>query len=1029
MHASFSSRWLAVVFLTFAVPIFAQAQVADEDAEEPAAGTDAAGIEAAIADVDEPLELETQVVTGSRLIGGDPSARVYSFTAEEIAARGVSTLEDFFRKLPWSFSSMTSQTSSTSNNNQVFLPGEDSIRFRGNGVGISSINLRGLGSPNTLILLNGRRIAGVGGVEDDLANLLNVPLSAIERVDVQLDGASTVYGSDAIGGVVNFITRKNYRGLAASYRHEYSSTDADQTRASITGGYAWGSGNVTAIITRSTSEPITNAKTGWTTLDYRGLYGPEFDRRITDKTQPGVACKFRNLRPVGRPFFWCVNSGPPLWQNTYYQLPADHSGAGATVDDFHTFTNRPGDTAPTPLDELPPQNGLDSSTESLSLNVEQYITDSLMVYADVNWSVNESYQEYDRRILGRFFVPASNAYNPFGEAMLVQYAAVNEFENGLFPTQNDYAENETRNLNLGFKWIFGDDHELLVEATRTKSWRTDYGFRAHAERSIWDPTSEAFFEALSSPDPDVALNVFGNGTAQGAAFDALLTQYETPYEGVTETRQYDASLRGRLFRLWGGAITYSIGGEYRENIIYYSSGSYNSTYVPPESEWATDSALNVGLKRPSRDTQAYHAELGLPLVGPDNAMRGLRSLILSLGARYDVQESLGAFGGDWNQQRIPCRNGYWDPFTTEIVRFDDRCVHRNVTANLGTARVGRVTPRAGIQYKPTDNLVTRLRWSRSFRAPNCSDVFYARNADPRPTSYASNFFQTIIDPYDPDGPTEITWGHGVLRQSVPVTPGIQPEHADHWTAGFEWSPEAVPGLLWSVDWSATDFTDRIRSSGLWLSTDPGPVLNHPLVAERNERGDLVKVYSRRINISAEYNDFLTSELEYTFDTRWGNFTPAARYSRFLKDYRQVSEESLIESDLGTQTGPNRYQWEGSLTWLWGRLGASVFVYYTPGYVYSNAFTCPFNFMDIPDTRCTERHEELDLDVSSLTTVDLTVTYQFDNGLRLRGGGTNILDRAAPRSLSMSASRLTQPYDPVRWDARGQVLFLELHWEM
>lgn len=174
---------------------------------------------------------------------------------------------------------------------------------------------------------------------------------------------------------------------------------------------------------------------------------------------------------------------------------------------------------------------------------------------------------------------------------------------------------------------------------------------------------------------------------------------------------------------------------------------------------------------------------------------------------------------------------------------------------------------------------------------------------------------------------------------------------------------------------------------------------------------------------------LTSQLEYNFDTRWGNFTPSAGYSRFLKDYRQVTQDSLIESDLGTQTGPNRYQWEGSLTWLWGRLGASVFVYYTPGYVYSNAFTCPFNFMDIPDTRCTERHEELDLDVSSLTTVDLTVTYQFDNGLRLRAGGTNILDRAAPRSLSMSASRLTQPYDPVRWDARGQVLFLELHWEM
>ena len=1023
MRSFLICRRTAVILLILAVPAFGQAQQADEGEEEQAAG-----VVAAVEEEDDALELETQFVTGSRLIGGDPSARIYSFTAEEIAARGVSTLEDFFRKLPWTFSSMTSQTSSTSNNNQVFLPGEDSIRFRGNGLGISSLNLRGLGSPNTLILLNGRRIAGVGGVEDDLANLLNVPLSAIERVDVQLDGASTVYGSDAIGGVVNFITKKNYTGLAASYRHEYSSTDADQTKATITGGYAWGSGNVTAILTRSTSNPITNEKTGWTTLDYRGLYGAEFDRRITDKTQPGVACRFTNLRPTGKPFYRCVNSGSPLWQNTFYQLPADHSGAGATEDDFFTFTNKPGDTAPTPLDELPPQNGLDSSTRSLSLNVEQYITDNLRVYADVNWSINESYQEYDRRINGRFLVPASNAYNPFGEPIMVQYAAVNEFGDGLLPAQFDFAENETRNLSLGIIWTFGADHELLVDATRTKSWRTDYGFRAYAERSVWDPTAEAYYEALSSPDPARALNVFGNGTVQGA-FESLLTQYETPYEGVTETRQYNASLRGRLFRLWGGAITYSIGGEYRENIIYYSSGSYNSTFVPPESEWATDTALYVGLKRPSRDTQAYYGELGLPLFGPENARPGLRSLILTLGARYDVQESLGAFGGDWNQLRVPCRNAYWDPFVADFVWFEDRCIHRNATATLGTARTGRLTPRAGFEYKPLEDLTMRVRWSRSFRAPNWSDQFYARDPDRRPTAYASNFFQTIIDPYDPDGPTEITWGHGVLQQSLPLSPDIQSEHADHWTVGIEWAPEAIPGLRWTADWSMTDFTNRIRSSGLWLAQNPEYVLNHPLVAERNERGDLVKVYSRRINIAAEYNDLLSTELEYSFYTRYGNFTPNIAYTRFLKDFRQVSPDALIQSDLGTQNGPDRYKWQGSLGWVWGRVSASLFVYYTPGYVYENAFTCPFAFADIPGTRCTERHEELDLDVSSLTTVDLTVTYLFDNGLRLRAGGANILDRAAPRSLSYSSSRLIQPYDPIRWDARGQVLFLELHWEM
>jgi len=155
------------------------------------------------------------------------------YTAEEIAARGVSTLEEFFRTLPWTYPSITTQT-----NTSLHFDGTDQDdEYIELGLGISTVNLRNMGSANTLVLMNGRRIAGTGE-EDDFANILNVPLSAIERVDIQLDGASAVYGSDAIGGVVNFITKKNYTGLSVDYRHEFSSTDADQTTASLIGGHA-----------------------------------------------------------------------------------------------------------------------------------------------------------------------------------------------------------------------------------------------------------------------------------------------------------------------------------------------------------------------------------------------------------------------------------------------------------------------------------------------------------------------------------------------------------------------------------------------------------------------------------------------------------------------------------------------------------------------------------------------------------------------------------------------------------------------
>ena len=80
------------------------------------------------------------------------------------------------------------------------------------------------------------------------------------------------------------------------------------------------------------------------------------------------------------------------------------------------------------------------------------------------------------------------------------------------------------------------------------------------------------------------------------------------------------------------------------------------------------------------------------------------------------------------------------------------------------------------------------------------------------------------------------------------------------------------------------------------------------------------------------------------------------------------------------------------------------------------------------TRCTEAYEYVSQDISSLTTVDMTVTYQMANGLRIRAGGTNILDRDPPLAISRSSSYGPQPYDPSRWDAKGQVLFLELNWE-
>ena len=619
LAALLTDTGLAYEFTSENVVLVQQSQQSEELQE-----VEAADDSAATEDEDEPIELEKQVVTGSRLEGGDPSARIYSYTAEDIAVRGVSTLEDFFRTLPWTYPSITTQT-----NTSLHYQGSDQEdEYIELGLGISTVNLRNMGSANTLVLLNGRRVAGTGE-EDDFANILTIPLSAIERVDIQLDGASAVYGSDAIGGVVNFVTKRNYKGLAIDYRNEFSSTDADQTKASVTGGYAWGSGNVTAILSRDTSDPITNNKTGLTTLDFRPLLGPEFDLRSTSSGQPGVACEYSPVFASQPATIRCKRRTPK------YQLPADHSGLGATVDDFIVIES--GETLPYPYDEIDPQNGAESSTDSFTVSFEQYLTDNLRVYADLLYSRHESYQEFSRKIQGFIPIPTSNAYNPFGKPMAVQYAPIREFEQGLLPTQFTESETRQRNVNFGVIWEFGS-HELNAEVTRTKSERETYRVRAKARRPRWDPTADAYYAALTSSDPNRAINVFGNGEAQGSAFEELLTVAEGPINGDSETRAYNLTVRGSVFNLWGGPVFYSVGTEYRKNTIYRTQET-TVNLAGIDLQQLVDSGTSIGVDRPSREITAYYAELALPLIGPENSRPGVHSLILSLQARRDENES------------------------------------------------------------------------------------------------------------------------------------------------------------------------------------------------------------------------------------------------------------------------------------------------------------------------------------------------------------------------------------------------------
>lgn len=984
---------------------------------------------------EDPVELDPQRVTGTRLQGGDPSAQVYSFTAEDISRRGVSNLEEFFRKMPWTFSSMNTQTYNEGGGNEVNRgtgPDFDAQLF-GLGLGVSSVNLRGMGSPNTLVLLNGRRIAGTGGQEADFVNLLNVPLSAIERVDVQLGGASAVYGSDAIGGVVNFITKKNYRGLSASHREEMSSTAANSTRTSVTGGYNWDGGNATVVVSRSASDPIVTAKTRFSSRDQRSIFGPEsgFDGRNIQNGQPGVVCEMVKLPPP----VWDPSRPPqyrcPGFSGPYFQLPPGNSGEGVSVDDFETFEIRYPNGSPWPLDYIAPQNGLATEATSLLLSVEQYVNDNLRVYADLNWSLDESYRLTEAYTTNQIIVPASNAWNPFGKHVLVRYAPLYEVENNLMPSPFEEAENENRTISFGLIWSFdalGSTQELQVDVNRTKSWRETNGFEFQPTRSRFDPTAEAFYAALSSPDPSVALNLFGDGTAQGSAFEEFIAQSDGPFVGVNETRELELTMRGELFNLPAGPVVYSAGWEYRETTIWSEGDIPYSTFEAVDNPgtglnyYSGGSLLNnVGVARPTRDTQSFYTELAIPLVNSDRNWVGVHSLYLTLQARRDTNESQGSIGGR-SDPRIAIRNWYWDP--DEGFQYTESTWPlAQVDPNLHTAKFGRTSPRVGIQYNPTAEFTSRFSWQRNYRSPTWSNQFGARE----PTTYGYSCFRGgCIDPFDPDGPTEITRASGVTQNILSYSPDVREEYSDNYSMSFDWSINAIPGLRWRMEWEKADFTDKIEpTSGYAYEPETLPlILALPEIAVRNERGDLVGINFREFNISEALNEMVSTQLEYSFDTDLGSFTPRVRYTRYLEDFTRIAPGQEPITVLGQREGNDRYRIEGSLTWLRDRITADMFVYYSPGHPYDGPF-CQTSDLELPNTVCVERFVPIPMQAASLTTVDLTVTYTMDMGVTIRGGGRNILNREAPYSYFFGQA----PYDPGRWDARGQVFFMEVTWDM
>ena len=195
----------------------------------------------------QPEQLEEVVVTGTYLHNTAPIAPVTTLTHDELVNQGYTRLDEVIAQLPQNFLGGAS-------------PASNPVNGIGNGSAqnynyASGVNLRGLGAGATLVLLNGRRLAptAYGGVTD----ISQIPVSIIDRVEILSDGASALYGSDAVAGVVNVITKRDYSGVEVGGRSTgITDGKAPNYGGNILGGFSWGTGGVVTSFDYEKDNPL-----------------------------------------------------------------------------------------------------------------------------------------------------------------------------------------------------------------------------------------------------------------------------------------------------------------------------------------------------------------------------------------------------------------------------------------------------------------------------------------------------------------------------------------------------------------------------------------------------------------------------------------------------------------------------------------------------------------------------------------------------------------------------------------------------
>lgn len=534
--------------------------------------------ESAAAPKDEvPAELEKISVTGSRLlqasVEGPQEMKVY--TARTIAQSGQKTVMDFLNTLPVASTVVTEA-------------GADTVG------GAGAVRLRGLPIGSTLVLLDGRAVEGAGSgiYHGNPFDINNIPIAVVERIEVVPEAASAVYGSDAIGGVVNVILRKDFDGSEISVT---SAAPSDRAYRDTTVSSAWGRtfdhGSVSLVGSFQTRGALLGSE--------REITADQDYRRYGGRDQRSTSCQPGNVYSID-------GSNLPGLSAPFAGIPYSAGGQLAPAD-FLASSGVPNRCSTGSFG-----NTLIPSTHRVGLMANgNYAIGDMRAFFKAMYTQIEQAPYLAPRGVTRVRVPANNPFNPFGVPVLVSYRFASEGRYG-----DSVGTERFSRLLAGLEGSWGSrwDWELAVWQSGNRERSTD--------ENILDVA--ALLDALESTESAQSINLFSSGSpASPEMMEKIL--YDAPGASSSKLKTINGFVRGRLFDLPAGPIGVVLGGEY-DHVT-------QASYFPGQGQDVPD--------RFSRTVRSLFGEARIPLLAPGSDFAGER-LAVTFAGRYDEYSDFGA---------------------------------------------------------------------------------------------------------------------------------------------------------------------------------------------------------------------------------------------------------------------------------------------------------------------------------------------------------------------------------------------------